>query len=132
MSGDWTPAAPGLQTVTGPAAQTDATTSDVTLISVTVQAVAGQVYQVTGYFASTQITSSGTPFVRLSVGGTEYRFGTAGNTLTYAANQVVVGNATAYYPAPTTGSVTFSIVARTSAGGIRTAANAATIWAELT
>jgi hypothetical protein len=132
MTLDLTPAPIGVQTASGPAVQTDATTSDVTLVSVTIAAVSGQVYRVTGYFASTQITATGTPFVRLSLGGTEYRFGTAGNTLAYTANQVVAGNATAYYTAPSTGNVTFSIVARTSAGGIRTAANAATVWAELT
>ena len=115
--------------VTGPAANTDATNIDVTLVSSTLTLKAGRQYRVTGYLQSTQITATGTPFCRVVMpDGVAYRFPTMGNSLSYAANQVAVGSVSAEYVPAASGSGTFSIVVRTSAGGLRTAVGGAILW----
>jgi hypothetical protein len=124
-----------MNAATGPAASTDITTSDGTVCTVNVNVVSGLWYRISGYFLASQITATGTPFVRLrltgsSTGTIEYRFDNAGNTLSYAASAVVVGSISLPWQATATETIAFTLVARTSAGALRFAANSGQCWLE--
>lgn len=130
------PAVPGILSALGPAGSTDVTTADgVIVTTAAMPVIAGRWYRLTGYFVATQISAAGLPFIRVAVNGTatgavEYRSGTAGANLSYAANQVVAGDLSIPWQATNTENVTARIIARTSAGGLRFAANSARIFIE--
>jgi len=109
----------------GPATQTDFSSAAV-VISTVVTCLAGHKYEVCANYEGSQLTSTGVASVRLS-GST----GVPTNRLTFAstpAGTTLFGSVVALYEPTATTNRAFQIVASTSAGFIRIAANAASIW----
>lgn len=105
--------------------QTDAT-GVTTLCTVSPTLTSGRLYLFTGNIRGTQITNTGTPTLKMLVAGTEVmRLWSTAVSLT--ATSVIWGSNSYLYAPGSTGAVTFSMTAQSTAAAFRTAVGDASI-----
>lgn len=121
---------------TGPATQTDYSTTETQAVTLSVPMVSGRKYKISGQIGGSQVTNTGTLYVRLRVGAT-LGTGSSGTEITRVISSLSVASGGApygfgswLYTATATASNLVALTVTSTASAFRVAANQAQLLVE--